>query len=271
MTPETLAITWKDADSRDYTDVFPTRAFAQLGDGLVITHDVLGRNGGHYQASCRVTVRATSADLNYEACRQFNEKHGMYLGVLRLHFTDQDRAGIARAEWRPEGRKRFQPAQIEIVKFDLPQMPPYQPMAGEGKRTTRVAKERPGQIKFRALLKRVYSGKCCVTGCDVGQALDGAHIDAYLSPESDHPQNGLLLRKDLHGLFDAGLMAVHPRSRTVFFAGPALQWDEYRRLSGTAKLAEPIHGGESYRPNEAALARRWNAFRKAHAGAVVSA
>lgn len=264
MSTETLAIRWKNQESRDYTDVFPVSVFANVGGIEELTHDVIGPKGGSYHARCSVVVQATIADLNYEAFPAFNKEHGMYLGILRLHFTDQDRTGIARAEWRPQGRKRFEPAEVAIVEYALPQLQPYKRPKKAGKRVVRAVNERPGQVKFRALLKRVYNGHCCVTGCEVGETLDGAHIDPYISRESDHPQNGMLLRKDLHCLFDSGLMGVEPRSRKVYFAAVSLSWPEYRRLHGRARLREPAYGGIDYRPDDAALQRAWSTFRAVH-------
>jgi hypothetical protein len=44
-----------------------------------------------------------------------------------------------------------------------------------------------------------------VTGCDVVQALDAAHISPYLGDQSNHVTNGVLLRADIHTLFDLQL------------------------------------------------------------------
>jgi putative restriction endonuclease len=55
-----------------------------------------------------------------------------------------------------------------------------------------------------------YRQSCAVTGCDVVEALEAAHIVAYRGPETNHVTNGLLLRADIHTLFDLALLAVHP-------------------------------------------------------------
>ena len=44
-----------------------------------------------------------------------------------------------------------------------------------------------------------------MTGCDVVQALDAAHISPYLGDQSNHVTNGVLLRADIHTLFDLQL------------------------------------------------------------------
>lgn len=70
---------------------------------------------------------------------------------------------------------------------------------------------RQGQPKFRKELILAYEGKCAVTGCDVEAVLEAAHIAPYLGKESNAVQNGLLLRADIHTLFDLGLLKIAPK------------------------------------------------------------
>jgi hypothetical protein len=67
---------------------------------------------------------------------------------------------------------------------------------------------RSGQMEFRRELLKAYNGACCISGCAVPQVLHGAHIRPYLGVATNHVTNGLLLRADLHLLFDANLIAV---------------------------------------------------------------
>ncbi len=90
---------------------------------------------------------------------------------------------------------------------------------------------RRGQASFRAALLAAYDGRCCITGCDLKDALEAAHITPYRGPQSNHPQNGLLLRSDIHTLFDLGLLAVGSDRRLVI--APALVTSTaYRSLAG---------------------------------------
>jgi putative restriction endonuclease len=90
---------------------------------------------------------------------------------------------------------------------------------------------RRGQAKFRSSLVSAYSGKCCATGCDALEALEAAHISPYRGEHSNHPQNGLLLRADLHNLFDLGLVSVDPIGMT-WVISPSLQSSMYSDLMG---------------------------------------
>lgn len=74
----------------------------------------------------------------------------------------------------------------------------------------REAADREGQGAFRLRLLRAYDGQCAITGEHTRPVLDAAHIQPYLGPRSNHVQNGLLLTKEFHALFDEGYVAVTP-------------------------------------------------------------
>jgi len=67
---------------------------------------------------------------------------------------------------------------------------------------------RRGQPAFRKALLSEYGGRCAVTGCNCPEALEAAHIRPYLGEETNHITNGLLLRSDLHTLFDLQKVSV---------------------------------------------------------------
>lgn len=108
---------------------------------------------------------------------------------------------------------------------------------------------RQGQGSFRAAVLAAYSRRCAVTGCMVEAVLEAAHIVPYRGPVTNHVSNGLLLRADLHTLFDLGLIAVDTSSMSILTA-PALVGTEYAELAGR-KLSLPSSPGQ--RPNEEAL------------------
>jgi predicted restriction endonuclease len=77
---------------------------------------------------------------------------------------------------------------------------------------------RQGQAQFRRSLLKAYNGKCAVTGCPVVDVLEAAHIKPYLGPYTNSVQNGLLLRADVHTLFDLGLLRIDADRLTVALA-----------------------------------------------------
>jgi putative restriction endonuclease len=113
----------------------------------------------------------------------------------------------------------------------------------------RSIRVRRGQQKFRALLLQAYNEKCAVTGCTVLAVLEAAHISPYMGTATNKVTNGLLLRADLHTLFDSGLIVVDPDTRTILL-DPTLMQSEYRTLHG--KKIRPAEG-QRQQPSRAAL------------------
>lgn len=101
--------------------------------------------------------------------------------------------------------------------------------------------QRQGQREFRAALLEAYGGKCAMTGCEVVDVLEAAHIHRYLGKETNVASNGLLLRADVHTLFDLNLISIEPSTMLICVA-PALAGSSYDKLSGTP-LASPSASG----------------------------
>jgi predicted restriction endonuclease len=77
---------------------------------------------------------------------------------------------------------------------------------------------RQGQSQFRERLIKVYKGKCAISGSDVEQALEAAHIIPYNGKQTNNTSNGLLLRADLHTLFDLKLITIDPSTMKVLIS-----------------------------------------------------
>lgn len=86
----------------------------------------------------------------------------------------------------------------------------------------RAILERRGQPAFRKALLAAYRGRCAITGCDAVDALEAAHITPYATEHNSAVTNGLLLRADIHTLFDLHQISIDPQTLVVRVA-PALQ------------------------------------------------
>ena len=71
-------------------------------------------------------------------------------------------------------------------------------------------KPRLGQGAFRVLVTDIYKRRCAVTQERTLPALDAAHIRPYSDGGRHEARNGLLLRRDIHRLFDTGYVTVTP-------------------------------------------------------------
>lgn len=74
----------------------------------------------------------------------------------------------------------------------------------------RLITPRLGQGAFRVLVTDIYGRRCAVTQERTLPALEAAHIRPYSEGGDHRAQNGLLLRRDIHSLFDAGYVTVTP-------------------------------------------------------------
>lgn len=80
---------------------------------------------------------------------------------------------------------------------------------------TQASVVRPGQAGFRERVLARYGGQCCISGCRIAALVEAAHIIPYRGDQSDDVSNGLLLRVDMHRLFDAHLVSINPATLEV--------------------------------------------------------
>jgi putative restriction endonuclease len=76
-----------------------------------------------------------------------------------------------------------------------------------------LIRPRLGQGAFRIVVTDNYARRCTVTGERTLPALDAAHIRPFADHGEHEPSNGLLLRRDIHSLFDRGYVTVTPAHR----------------------------------------------------------
>ncbi len=115
---------------------------------------------------------------------------------------------------------------------------------------------RRGQTAFRDALIESYASRCAITSCDAVEALEAAHIIPYRGEATNHPTNGMLLRADVHLLFDLGLIAVDTTTMTVLVS-PKLCGTSYMDLAAK-QVRMPLHAG--FAPSKEALNqhREWS-------------
>jgi hypothetical protein len=112
-------------------------------------------------------------------------------------------------------------------------------------RTVATIVRRRGQPAFRRNLLEEYDGKCAITGCSVVALLEAAHISPYKGEKTNVIENGLLLRADIHTLFDLQLLCIEPVGLTVCLH-PDLHNSEYAHLQGVRiRQAKNAAGGPS--------------------------
>jgi ribosomal protein L37AE/L43A len=99
--------------------------------------------------------------------------------------------------------------------------------SGHRQVTVRV---RLGQAAFRRHLLRSQGQICAFTGDAPPGVLEAGHLYSYADLGIHHSHGGLLLRRDIHKLFDDGLLAVHPETHLVSVAPMLRQFPQYATL-----------------------------------------
>lgn len=129
-------------------------------------------------------------------------------------------------DWRPSivqgksynsedgiGKEIWQQVEVLLQKY-LYQVPAEEksqlileePEAKYGKAV--LTKVRLGQGAFRILVTDAYNRKCAISGEKTLPVLEAAHIKPYAVSGPHFISNALLLRSDLHKLFDSGYITV---------------------------------------------------------------
>lgn len=103
-----------------------------------------------------------------------------------------------------------------------------------------LTRARLGQGAFRVLVTDAYDRRCAVSGERTLPVLEAAHIRPYADNGPHRISNGLLLRADLHKLFDEGYVTVT---------------EDYRVLVSPRIREEYENGREYYRFDKQLLAR----------------
>ena len=131
----------------------------------------------------------------------------------------------------PVGTKLWEDVQLRILARELDDEELEEPlMYGEPVPVRR----RLGQGSFRVLVTDTYERRCAVTQERVLPVLEAAHIKPVAAGGTHRIDNGLLLRSDLHKLFDRGYVTVTPD----------------HRIRVSRRLREDFHNGEHYRQFE---------------------
>jgi predicted restriction endonuclease len=98
-------------------------------------------------------------------------------------------------------------------------------------------------------LLEAYEHRCAITNFNAVDALEAAYIVPFRGKFTHHPSNGLLLRADIHALFDLGKIAIDTATMSIVITDDLIE-TSYRILSGRP-LRYPKD--ESQRPSSEAL------------------
>jgi putative restriction endonuclease len=140
--------------------------------------------------------------------------------------------------------------QLQSALFAAPTVHEWKPQYGEPVLTF----PRLGQGSFRVLVTDAYGRRCALTSERTLPALDAAHIKPYSESGLHLVTNGILLRRDLHALFDKGYITVTPSMRADVSRRIKVEFengrDYYRHHGSIIRLPS----NPAYRPSPEFLA-----------------
>jgi hypothetical protein len=99
---------------------------------------------------------------------------------------------------------------------------------------------RPNQAKFRKALLANFNGKCLISGEVVNDVLIACHIHEVKDGGSDHSDNGIVLRADLHILFDKNKLRIS-QAGDVVFSPDIAQVSAYHSLPSKVVLPKSVN------------------------------
>lgn len=95
-----------------------------------------------------------------------------------------------------------------------------------------LVRVRRGQEAFRAHLLASQGDRCAFTGPAPERVLEAGHLYSYARLGEHHAHGGLMLRRDVHRLFDDGLLAVDPSGLRIDVGADLAAFPQYARLHG---------------------------------------
>lgn len=156
-----------------------------------------------------------------------------------------------------ESKSDFGSSPQSLLKDALPDKE-YRPLLIDNRISKTVQfLTRQGQQLFREKLFRIYGTKCMMSGCEVPEAIEASHINPYRGENDNHPANGLLLRRDLHAIFDANLLGINPETMRISVHQSLIN-SEYKEFEGQKVNIER----SDFSPSKEALRIRWKLFKE---------
>lgn len=95
-----------------------------------------------------------------------------------------------------------------------------------------IVRVRRGQRQFREHLLATQGSVCAFTGSAPERVLEAGHLYSYAQLGTHFQHGGLMLRRDIHRLFDDGSLAVDPSRLRVDVAPDLANFPQYARLDG---------------------------------------
>ena len=190
------------------------------------------------------TPRRTDGDNPYDKLIRLGEGRNVCFALYdpQVHGV-WELVDVGAKVLRPRFVEAADAAELEQARNAVAAVGLFDPTEDARQRILMAVVRRDGQPAFRRLLLAAYGSACAISGCAVEELLEAAHILPYRGVQTNVVVNGLLLRADLHKLFDLHLLGIDPITRKVCLSA-ALRQSEYAKFHG-APLRMPRDPGQA--------------------------
>lgn len=191
-----------------------TITYGELMDRFGVTFfpmtSALGRLGHDCLRENEPVITAIVVDAKTGRCSD---------GILKEFGVEDDEAERQRcyAFWTSAGTTASAPSPLprQVVPTSGPTLAAVDDLEQRAVRFAQV-EVRPQQAAFRAAVFMACDGRCVVSGCSVPEALEAAHLKGRdWRAGHNGAEDGILLRRDVHTLYDRGLLMISAEGRVT--------------------------------------------------------
>lgn len=169
----------------------------------------------------------------------------------RMLGEDRLRQSVSRTEQQPQEQSQLE--RDEPLGFD-----PAAPVDERLKKESVVA-IREGAREFRKAIWGQWK-RCIVSDCSVAEALEAAHLHRYGGAHTNHLQNGIMLRADIHRLFDRHLISLcYEGPDLVVSVSQSLEGSEYQSFDQKRLFKDDL---PERRPHPVVVQQHYDTFAK---------
>ena len=240
-----IVVKWREIDPSipdEYADSIDPGNLQKLKDGRIETQswekDEKGKLRPYiFRADLKID-HGNPATIRLTYPKKYNkklvDKEEIVLGTFTFKVKDGEFHGTG--EWVSEGKTKKLPVKwTDTLKYHRSLV-------------------RPQQAGFRAAVTKAYESRCAITGCGTEEALEAAHVVPVSEGGGYTPENGILLRRDIHRLFDLDLVAINPEGLVVAVSDQISV--DYKEYVGR-KVDLPPKGG----PKACHFKGRWERYK----------
>lgn len=208
------SVMWSDKEYNDELWIIPADFFKHECQDRVVESQFLmskaeawKRPAFAWTSFLTVSGKRASLEDRNDFCRSRNREMKGEHGCVEIEFEDENRAKVKHIEYLYENDRRWtQGFACSWKPADLTEF-----LEGKEREPLKyLVDARQDQQEFHKRLIDAYGERCCVTEYDVVEGLEAAHVKPFKERGANDITNGLLLRSDIHKLFDRGLLAFQP-------------------------------------------------------------